>query len=96
MNIGTGIKQIRKAKGMSQGELAERSELSQPSLSLIESGTKRPSARNIKKICKALDVPEALVYLYTLEDSDIPESKKDAFNFYYPSVKDMISKIIIK
>ena len=96
MNIGTGIKLIRKAKGIAQGDLAKSSELSQASLSLIENGVKRPSARNIKKICTALDVPEALIYLYTLEDSDIPDSKKEVFNFYYPSVKDMISKIILK
>ncbi len=96
MNIGTGIKLIRKSKGISQGELAEKCGLSQASLSQIENGLKRPSAKNMKKLCDVLDVPEIFIYLYTLEDVDVPESKKEVFNLLYPSVKEMMGKILLK
>ena len=96
MNLGLGIKQIRKSKGISQGELAEKIGLSPASMSMIENGVKRPTSKNLKKICDVLGVPEALIYLYTLEDSDIPKSKKEIYHTYYPYVKDMLTKIIEK
>lgn len=94
MNIGNGIKNIRKIRGISQGELAERCNLSQASLSLIENGVKRPSAKNLKKICDELNVPEALIQLYTLDESDVPDSKKEVYRLFFPTIKEMMEKII--
>jgi transcriptional regulator with XRE-family HTH domain len=51
MNIGQAIKEVRKNKNLSQGELAALIPLSQTSLSQIESGIKTPSTGTVKKIC---------------------------------------------
>jgi transcriptional regulator with XRE-family HTH domain len=51
MNIGIAIRSIRKQLDITQYELADRCNISQTSLSQIENGVKRPSARTIKKGC---------------------------------------------
>jgi len=51
------IKEKRLEKGWTQFELAEKSGVSQPTISQIESGNRRyPTHENIKKIAKALEV----------------------------------------
>ena len=52
MNIGKVIKELRKERGFSQIELANICNLTQTSLSQIETGAKRPTSKNLKKICK--------------------------------------------
>lgn len=94
MNIGSAIKKIRLDKGIGQGELALKCDLSQTSLSQIESGSKRPNPNNLKKICKNLNIPETLIYLYALEEVDIPKSKKNLFKTMYPAVINLIEKLV--
>lgn len=96
MNIGRVIFNIRKEKKISQGWLALKIGVTQTSMSLIENGKKRPSEKHLKKICKALDVHEAMLHLLSLEDSDIPKSKKEVYNAYFPFIKDMLLKILTK
>ena len=47
MNIGLAIKSIRKKLSITQYELAEKCDLSQTSLSQIETGVKRPDSQHI-------------------------------------------------
>lgn len=95
MNIGIAIKKIRTGKALTQGDLSKLTVISQTSISQIEKGIKRPSQRNLQKICRALDVPETIVYFYGLEESDIPPAKKNVYSFVYPAVEEMIKKLII-
>jgi transcriptional regulator with XRE-family HTH domain len=94
MNIGQAIKKIRTEQKISQGEFAEKCGLSQTSMSQIESGKKRPSVSNLKKICEVLDIPETILYLYGMEESDVPEQKREVFNLLYPTVEDIIMKLV--
>lgn len=94
MNIGNAIKKIRQDKGFAQGEFAIKCNLSQTSLSQIETGVKRPNPKNFKNICKNLGIPEALIYLYALEDDDIPQKKKEFFKTMYPIVMDLVGKLV--
>lgn len=96
MNIGAAIKKIRVEKGISQGDLAASCEISQTSLSQIEKGVKRPSTSTLKSICRELEVPETIIYLYALEENDIPESKKELFKHIFPTVEDMIKRIVVE
>lgn len=50
------IKTLRKHKGLTQAELAERSGIQQSMLSLIESGKRTPSVRSAQRIAAALGV----------------------------------------
>lgn len=94
MNIGNTIKEVRKEKGISQGELAKLCEISQTSLSQIETGAKSPSKNTLEKICRHLEVSEALIYVLSLEEEDIPENKKDIYKTIYPSVRNLLDAII--
>ncbi|MFN0033394.1 MAG: helix-turn-helix domain-containing protein [Flavobacteriales bacterium] len=94
MNIGLAIKKIRTEKGISQGDFAKACEVSQTAISQIENSVRRPNKSTLEKICKGLEVPETILYLYALEESDIPEGKKQVYELLYPSIKGMIEKLV--
>lgn len=57
MSFGERIKEIRKAKKISQAELAQMSNLSQQSISFIENGVNSPSIYTAQRIADALGIP---------------------------------------
>ena len=96
MNIGNAIRQVRQHFGVSQVEMSDRTGISQTSISQIESGTKNPSKRTIQKICEAFEIPEAVLYVMGMEDSDVPDTRKGAFKELYPAMKDFAIQMIGK
>ncbi len=50
------LREIRKAKNLSQAELADRANISRSYLSMIEAGVKHPNARRLRQIADALGV----------------------------------------
>lgn len=96
MNIGNAIKQVRTHFGLSQMELSERTGISQTSISQIEGGIKNPSKRSIKIICETLEIPEAILYVMGMEDTDVPVSRKTAYSQLYPAMKDFAIQLIGK
>ncbi len=96
MNIGLAIKKIRTDKLMSQIDLSNETGISQTSISQMEKGIKRPSQKNLTKICVALDVPETLIYFYGLEESDIPKKNKKVYSVVYPAIEEMIKRLIVE
>jgi transcriptional regulator with XRE-family HTH domain len=96
MEIGTAIKKIRTEKGLTQGNLAEKCQISQTSLSQIEKNLKRPSAKNLSKICHELNVPEPILHLMSIQESDVPERKREAFSQLYPVIQNMITSLVVK
>ena len=95
MNIGNAIKQIRTDKNISQAKLAELTGISPTSLSQIENGIKSPSTKSRKKICSALLIPEALIYFYGLEKSDVNVRNKKTYDIVYPAIMDMVRKLLL-
>lgn len=95
MNIGNAIKQIRTDKNISQAKLAELTGISPTSLSQIENGIKSPSTKNRNKICSALLIPEALIYFYGLEKSDVNVKNKKTYDIVYPAIMDMVRKLLL-
>jgi len=75
MNIGQAIVTIRKARGMTQKELAERCGMSQNALVTLEKNRSHPPMETVRKLQAALDVPQSYILLYAIEDCDIPEDK---------------------
>jgi len=55
------IIKLRKAKGLTQGELADKAGLTQQMISRIERRTQPPNYRNLIKIAEALDSKLQLV-----------------------------------
>ena len=94
MNIGSAIKSIRRKVGITQYELAEKCELSQTSLSQIETGVKRPSQRTLNKVCRVLDIPESILYIVAMQETDVPPSKKGVYELVYPSIKSLALQMV--
>ena len=80
MNVGDAIKSLRKNKGLSQKELAQRSGLSANAMCSIEKNDAFPSRDSIDRICKALDIPTSYLLFFSVTDEDIPAEKRVAFN----------------
>lgn len=94
MNIGLAIKTIRKKLAITQYELADKCDLSQTSLSQIETGVKRPSQRTITRVCSVLDIPESVIYIVAMQESDVPPSKKGVYDLVYPSLKNLALQMV--
>ena len=56
-NIGSTIREVRRGKTLTQGQLANRTNLSRSLISRIESGSAAPSIPSLFKIAVALNVP---------------------------------------
>ena len=93
MNIGNVIKELRKQNGHNQKTFASLCGITPTSLSLIESGAKKPSPRTIKEICRVLNIKESVLYILSLEKDDVPESKREIFDTMFPHIKSMLFDI---
>ena len=67
--LGSHIRKIRKSKGLTLKDLAEKSGLSIPYLSDIERGAVNPSLKTLQSIAKALELslPEIVDFNSELE-----------------------------
>lgn len=90
MELGTSIKTIRKAKGIPQKVLAEKCEISVNALGLIENNTSMPKKSTFDKICESLDVPASHILFFALNDIDVDEAKRPAFNALKSGMKDLL------
>lgn len=55
--IGRNVRELRKAKGITQSELARTAGMMRPNLSRIETGKHRPTLETLEKIAVTLKVP---------------------------------------
>lgn len=94
MDIGGAIKRIRKAKGLSQIDLANKSGVSQTSLSQIEKGRKRASENTIDKVAKAMGTLPIYITLEAIERSDIPPHKLEVYDMLLPAFEGL--KALVK
>lgn len=79
MNIGKAIKEIRKAKGITQKELAELTGRSANAVCSIEKEISWPSMETINRFAKALGVPQSYILLFSITEEDVPENKRQIF-----------------
>jgi transcriptional regulator with XRE-family HTH domain len=56
MNIAKRLRELREAKGLSQGDIERRSGLLRSYISRVEGGYTAPSLTTLEKFAKALDV----------------------------------------
>lgn len=75
MDMGQAIVTIRKARKMTQKELAERCGMSQNAIVALEKSQSYPPMETLKKLQAALDVPQSYILLYSIEECDIPQEK---------------------
>lgn len=68
MQTGELIKEQRKLKGLTQKQLAEVIEVSEPSIRLYELGKRTPSESILAKIANALEISSAALRSYDVEN----------------------------
>lgn len=73
--IGAKIRELRKARGLTQKELGERAGIAEPTIRRYELGKLNPKFETVQKIAKALNVPEAFFYPI---DEQIETAKREA------------------
>ncbi|MBQ9841613.1 MAG: helix-turn-helix transcriptional regulator [Clostridia bacterium] len=83
-NIGNNLYGVRKAKGLTQAEVAEKAELSDRTYADIERGSVTMRVDSLLKICTALNITpnDILVSDNVIEitEQDIAETIKDCSN----------------
>jgi transcriptional regulator with XRE-family HTH domain len=90
MDLGKTIKTLRKQKDMTQDVFADKCEITQTYLSQIENNQKEPNLSILKKISEKLDVPLPIIFYLSMNNEDVPEEKRKAFEMISPSVKSLV------
>lgn len=82
--IGNNLYKVRKAKGLTQAEVAEKAELSDRSYADIERGSVTMRVDSLLKICMALNItPNDILVsdnIIEITEQDIAETIKDCSN----------------
>jgi transcriptional regulator with XRE-family HTH domain len=94
MDLGYAIKLVRRELDLTQTELSDMAGISQTALCQIEKGSKRPSPKTIEKICKAAQIPESLLYILGMRETEVPESKKQIYKLVFPAIQGLAMQIV--
>ena len=73
MKVGPVLREIRRSKGLTLGEVASDAGLSVSHLSLIERDEREPSLSALDALGAALGVPPAVVVLLAARQRRVPE-----------------------
>lgn len=91
MNIGNGIKTIRKQKGIKANELARKSGVTPAYISMIETKAKANiSSEVIDDICAALEVTKAKLIIESLDPSDVRPEMAEMWAMLLPTIQKLI------
>lgn len=71
MNYGKAMRVARAIAGLQQKEVARRSGINASHICLLEAGKRKPSARSLERICRALEIPSHLFMLLGAEAADL-------------------------
>lgn len=71
-NFGSRVRQIRKARGWTQEELARRAEVGWKYLGTVERGERNLTLKNIERIARALGVDIGQLFLFPGEEGSPP------------------------
>jgi transcriptional regulator with XRE-family HTH domain len=93
MDIGSIIKKLRKARKVTQTQLAHSSGITQTYLSQIENNIKEPTIPTLKAIAESMSVPLPILLFMAIESNDIPENKRGAYNAVAPSVNSLLDTL---
>lgn len=77
--LGQRIKEVRKSRGITQEQLAEKVGIGTSNISYIENGKFAPTIENFEKIVQALDVEPYELYMFAPQKS-INEIKQELFS----------------
>ena len=93
MNLGKAIKILLEKSDLTQKELAERTGISETSISQILRNKTQPKKETIKVISESLGVSPEVLALLSVDRGDIPEGKEDLYDSLWPFVENAVMKI---
>ena len=85
MTIGERIKTLRKAKGLSQIDLAHQAEIAVNSIRLYESGKREPKLEAVEKLSTALGVTKGQLLGWSREPDTMDEEVLALYPGYDPT-----------
>jgi XRE family transcriptional regulator, regulator of sulfur utilization len=94
MEIGAILKNLRKRKGLSQQNVADKANISRAYISQIENGETNPSIDTLESIGKVLCIPLPLISFLTLDFNSIPERKREDFLKIRPTILDLVEEYL--
>jgi len=94
MNIGLAIKNLRRSRGIKQGEMAKSIGMNDAYLSLIEGGKRTPTIDMLRRIADCFDIPLSILFWFTIERDEISEEKREAYDTLKPTIDTMITSLI--
>ena len=94
MTTGTAIKRLRKSNNQRQGDFAKSCGMTQSYLSLIESDKRKPSLQTLETISDNLGIPLPIIFWFSIEESDVVDSKIEAYRILKPTIDEMIKSLI--
>lgn len=95
MNLGNAIKYVREKRGITLETLARQTGYSVHYLRQIEDGELSPLPEETGVICFRLDVAVPSVSFLALEESDVAEHKREAFNLLRQPMLNLIDQFLI-
>ncbi len=95
MKVGKRVKEIRKARGLSQEKLSEMIDVAQTTLSCIETGDNFFTADALKKLVEALDIePQELFFFEHQKDNKMLVTEINKMISERPNKISQIYKIV--
>lgn len=76
--VGERLRAIRKQKGLTQAEVAEKANLNDKYYSEVERGIRNITLVNLQKIARSLGVPLADIFSFSVERQSSPEAQEAA------------------
>jgi transcriptional regulator with XRE-family HTH domain len=73
MEIGRRLFELREAKGLSQGDIEEKSGLLRCYISRVENGHTVPALETLEKLARALDMP---LYALLYDGTELPRAQE--------------------
>lgn len=83
---------LRKQRGQTQDEFATRCGITQTYLSQIESNQREPHLSTLKAISDELKVPLPIIFFLSMNEADVQQSKRKAFQIVSPSIKSLVNE----
>lgn len=93
MNLGKAIKLLLEKSELTQKELAEKTGISETSISKIMTDQTKPRKETIEQIAEALGVnPKILVFL-SIDEADVAPDRLEKYKSLWPIVENAMMQI---
>lgn len=95
MNLSKAISLLLTLRNMSQKSLAEKANISTNSISSIMKNHTTPRRETINAIADALDVRPEFLDILSFTREDVPDGRKELYDFVWPQMEKTFIKLFV-